>query len=117
MTRKQHGSILRGQADLRVYAKGHVMRTSTTNQIDGGRSGSPIGRIEAASTWHAASSNDWTDSWREHALRNLIRRAEDIDADAIVGLEFEVDGDVSMAETGVALARIRAKGIAVKLFA
>jgi uncharacterized protein YbjQ (UPF0145 family) len=97
--------------------KEHVMRTSTTNEIDGGKISTPIGRIEAASAWHAANSNDWTESWRELALRNLIRRAEDVDADAIVGLEFEVDGDVNMAETGVALARIRAKGIAVKLFA
>ena len=33
----------------------------------------------------------------------------------IVGIEFEVDGDISMAETGVTLARIRSKGIAIKL--
>jgi uncharacterized protein YbjQ (UPF0145 family) len=50
-------------------------------------------------------------------LKNLIRRAEDVDADAIVDLEFEVDGDVRMAETGVSLARIRARGTAVRLFA
>jgi uncharacterized protein YbjQ (UPF0145 family) len=93
------------------------MRTSTTQEIDGGQILSSIGRIEAASIWHAASSHDRSESWRENALQNLIRRAEDVDADAIVGLEFEVDGDLSMVETGVALARIRAKGIAVKLFA
>jgi Putative heavy-metal-binding len=93
------------------------VQTSTNNEIDGGQIGAAIGRIEAASTWHAANSNDRAESWREHALRNLIRRAEDIDADAIIGLAFEVEGDVSMPETGVALARIRAKGIAVKVFA
>jgi uncharacterized protein YbjQ (UPF0145 family) len=93
------------------------MRTSITHEIDGGQICSSIGRIEAASTWHAANSSNWTEAWREHALRNLIRRAEDIDADAIVGLEFEIDDDLSMGETGVALARIRAKGIAVKVFA
>jgi uncharacterized protein YbjQ (UPF0145 family) len=74
-----------------------------------------IGRIEAASTWHAADNSDWAESRREHAPLNLIRLAEDIEADAIVGLEFEVDSDISMAETGVALARIRGKGIAIKL--
>jgi uncharacterized protein YbjQ (UPF0145 family) len=93
------------------------MRTSTTHQIDGGPISTPIARIEAASNWHAAAANEWTESWREHALRNLILRAEDVDADAIVDVEFEVDGDVSMLETGVSLARIRAKGVAVKLFA
>jgi hypothetical protein len=91
------------------------MRTSTTDEIDGGPVSALIGRIEAASTWHAVDDNGWAESRREHALRNLIRCAEDIDADAIVSLEFEVDGDISMPETGVTLARIRAKGIAIKL--
>jgi hypothetical protein len=93
------------------------VQTSTSNVIDGGQIGAAIGCIEAASTWHAANSIDRAESWREHALRNLVRRAEDIDADAIIGLEFEVEDDVSMPETGVALARILAKGIAVKVFA
>jgi uncharacterized protein YbjQ (UPF0145 family) len=93
------------------------MRTSTTSEIEGGRISAPIGRIEAASTWHAAAAGLLNQTWREHALNNLIRRAEDVDADAIVDLEFEVDGDVRMAETGVSLARIRARGIAVRLFA
>ncbi|MGO9024159.1 MAG: heavy metal-binding domain-containing protein [Beijerinckiaceae bacterium] len=93
------------------------MRTSSTHQIDGGRIGSPIARIEAASNWHAGTTLESTESWREHALRNLILRAEDVDADAIIDVEFQVDGDVRMVETGVSLARVRAKGIAVKLFA
>jgi uncharacterized protein YbjQ (UPF0145 family) len=93
------------------------MRTSTTSQIEGGEISAPIGRIEAVSTWHAANANERRDTWCEHALQNLIRRAEDVDADAIVGIEFEIDGDVRMTETGVELARIRAKGIAVRLFA
>lgn len=92
------------------------MRTSITSEIEGGRV-SPIGRIEAVSTWHAAAIEESTDALREHALRNLIRRAEDIDADAIVGLEFEIDGGVEMSETGVALARVRATGIAVRIAA
>jgi hypothetical protein len=66
-----------------------AMHTSATHQIDGGRTSTPIARIEAASNWHAATGNEWTHSRREHALRNLILRTED--ADAVVGLEFEVD--------------------------
>lgn len=93
------------------------MRTSTTHEIDGGRIGSPIARIEAASNWHAGTDRETTEVWREHALRNLIARAEDVDADAIVDIEFEIDGNVQMIETGVSLARVRVKGTAVKLFA
>jgi uncharacterized protein YbjQ (UPF0145 family) len=93
------------------------MRTSTTHQIDGGRISATIARIEAASNWVPAIGGEWTESRREHALRNLILRAEDVDADAIVDVEFEIDGDIHRSETGVSLARVRAKGTAVKLFA
>lgn len=95
------------------------MRTSTTREIEGGRISAPIGPIEAVSTWHAAgkdAAEAASESLREHALRNLIRCAEDVDADAIVGLEFEIDRGAAMTETGVALARIRARGIAVRIF-
>ena len=91
------------------------MRTSTTHQIDGGSIGAQIARIEATSNWRAEIGGDWVESRRENALRNLIRSAEDLDADAIVALEFEVDGDVKLVEGGVPLARVRAKGVAVKL--
>lgn len=93
------------------------MRTSTTHQIDGGRICATIAHIEAASNWHAANGDEWMVSWREHALRDLIRCAEDVDADAIVDVVFEVDSDVRMGETGASLARVRAKGTAVKLSA
>jgi uncharacterized protein YbjQ (UPF0145 family) len=48
-------------------------------------------------------------------LSELIRRAEDIDADAIIGLDYQTDGIVAVEETGVQLKRILATGIAVKL--
>jgi uncharacterized protein YbjQ (UPF0145 family) len=48
-------------------------------------------------------------------LRELIRRAEDIDADAIIGFDYETDGIVSVEGTGVQLKRILATGVAVKL--
>jgi hypothetical protein len=93
------------------------MRTSTTHEIDGGRISARIAHIEAVSSWHAATDGEWRLSLREHALRDLIRRAEDVDADAIIDVAFEIDGDVQMGETGASLARVRAKGTAVKLFA
>ena len=55
------------------------------------------------------------DNWRELVLSELIRRAEDIDADAIIGLDYETDGIFPVEETGVQLKRILATGIAVKL--
>ncbi len=67
------------------------MRTTTNHHSDGGQTSTRIARIEAASNWHAATGNEWTQSRREHALRSLILRAEDVDANAIVDLEFEVD--------------------------
>ncbi len=94
-----------------------MMRISATSEIEGGQIGTEIGRIEAASTWHAAALESLETELRARALQALIRRAEDIDADAIVGVEYEVDASLSMAEGGVAMQRIRVKGIAVTLAA
>jgi hypothetical protein len=38
-------------------------------------------------------------------LRELIRRAENIDADAIIGVDYEIDGVVSLEAAGVRLER------------
>ncbi|PNE11704.1 MAG: hypothetical protein CR217_07385 [Beijerinckiaceae bacterium] len=91
------------------------MRTSSTGAIEGGRVLHTIGRIEAASTWHPAHGSPLQENWRELVLRELIRKAEDIDADAIIGLDYETDGIVSVEATGVQLKRILATGVAVKL--
>lgn len=91
------------------------MLISSTDAIDGGRVLYPIGKIKAASAWHAANGDPLTGDWRALALRELIRRAEDIDADAIIGVDYETDGVVSIEGSGVALKRILATGIAVKL--
>jgi hypothetical protein len=72
-------------------------------------------KIKAATAWHAANGAPLQDNWRELVLSELIRRAEDIDADAIIGLDYETDGIVPVEETGVQLKRILATGIAVKL--
>ena len=52
---------------------------------------------------------------RETILRDLIRKAEDIDADAIIGLDYQNDTPLRSEETGVNLKRIVATGLAVKL--
>jgi uncharacterized protein YbjQ (UPF0145 family) len=89
------------------------MRISATDTIDGGRIVYPIGKIKAASGWHAQSDEYQTD-WRELALRELIRRAEDVDADAIIDVNFEIDG-VLPVDGFVNLSRVLAAGTAVKL--
>ena len=91
------------------------MRISSTDVIEGGRVLYAIGKIKAASAWHAANGAPLQDNWRELVLNELIRRAEDIDADAIIGLDYETDGIVPVEATGVQLKRILATGIAVKL--
>jgi uncharacterized protein YbjQ (UPF0145 family) len=90
------------------------MRISATDSIDGGRIVYPIGRINAASAWHAAQLDTHLGDWRERALRELIRRAEDVDADAIIDVNFETDSVVAV-EGFVNLSRILATGTAVKL--
>ena len=91
------------------------MRISSTNVIEGGRVLYAIGKIKAASAWHAANGAPPQDNWRQLVLSELIRRAEDIDADAIIGLDYETDGIVPVEETWVQLKRILATGVAVKL--
>ena len=91
------------------------MRISSTDVIEGGRVLYAIGKIKAASAWHAANGAPPQDNWRELVLSDLIRRAEDIDADAIIGLDYENDSIVPVEETGVQLKRILATGIAVTL--
>ncbi len=90
------------------------MRISSTNSIDGGRVAYSIGRIRAASAWHAAQLDAHHSDWRELALRELIRRAEDVDADAIIEVNYEIDGVVPV-EGFVNLSRVLATGTAVKL--
>jgi uncharacterized protein YbjQ (UPF0145 family) len=91
------------------------MRISFTDEIEGGRILYPIGRVQAASGWHANGMAPGDKDWKEAALRELIRTAEDIEADAIVGIDYAVDG---VSDTDLAtrrLERVTASGGAVKL--
>jgi hypothetical protein len=52
---------------------------------------------------------------RELVFRELFHRAEDIDADAIIRVDYQNDGAIRIDETRVKLKRVVATGIAVKL--
>ena len=90
------------------------MRISSTDVIEGGRVLYTIGKIKAASG-HAANGAPPQANWRELAVSELIRKAEDIDADAIIGLDYETDSIIPIEGTGLQLKRILATGVAVKL--
>jgi hypothetical protein len=91
------------------------VRISFTGILEGGRVLCNIGKIEAASAWHPENSEPLLPNWRELILRELIRTAEDIDADAIIGVDYQNGGAVRIDETGVKLKRVVATGIAVKV--
>ena len=91
------------------------MRISFTGTLEGGRVLYNIGKIEAASAWHPENSEPLQHNWRELILRELIRTAEDIDADAIIGVDYQNGGAMRIDETRVKLKRVVVTGIAVKL--
>jgi hypothetical protein len=91
------------------------VRISFTGTLEGGRVLYNIGKIEAASAWHPENSEPLQPNWRELILRELIRTAEDVDADAIIWVDYQNDGAARIDETGVKLKRVVATGIAVKV--
>ncbi len=91
------------------------MLVSEKDAIDGARVLKKIGKIQAATAWHAAGYNPVSNNWRERVLQELIRRAEDIDADAIIGVDFSVEPVEGRDEGGIELERVCATGIAVRL--
>jgi hypothetical protein len=91
------------------------VRISFTGTLEGCRILYNIGKIEAASAWHPANSEPLQPNWRELILCELIRKAEDVDADAIIGVGYRNDTSIKIEETGVNLKRVVATGTAVKL--
>jgi uncharacterized protein YbjQ (UPF0145 family) len=91
------------------------MRISFTEHLDGNQTYTPIGRIKAATGWHATGVAPQSGDWKEEALRRLIRTAEDFEADAIIGVNYQVDGVQGRDLEGVELERVAATGLAVKL--
>ena len=91
------------------------MLVSEKDAIEGARVLYSIGKIKAASAWHASGYAPASNNWRERVLEDLIRRAEDIDADAIIAVDYEIDAVSRRDEGGVELERLCATGIAVRL--
>jgi uncharacterized protein YbjQ (UPF0145 family) len=90
-----------------------VMQVSRTNKLEGGRGHRSIGRIKASAGWRAVNASP-AEAERLEAVEALIREAQDYDADAIVGLNFEVDTVKSADVDGTSLRRVAATGTAVK---
>ena len=91
------------------------MLVRENDAIEGSRVLYSIGKIRAATGWHAVGHTPVSDNWRERVLQDLIRRAEDVDADAIIGVDYRIEPVEGRDETGIDLERICATGIAVRL--
>jgi uncharacterized protein YbjQ (UPF0145 family) len=91
------------------------MRITPSSTIEGRRIVYAIGKIKASSAWHAANRAPLQDNLREAILDELVQKAEDLDADAIIGLDYETSDVIRDSETGLQLKRVAATGIAVKL--
>ena len=91
------------------------MRISFNEQVEGGRIVQSIGRVRAATSWHAPGARCARGDWKDEALRALVGAAEDFEADALVGVAYEVDGVVATDLAAINLQRVTATGVAVKL--
>lgn len=91
------------------------MIVSSEPRLEGGRAVREIGKISAASSWAGKSDCAAGEKARETALARLIAAAKDIEADAIIGLNYEIDGVVAHDLAAMPLERVQASGIAVKL--
>jgi len=88
------------------------MQITRSDKLDSDRHHHLIGCLKACAVWRAVGAASEAD--RAAALQALIREAEEYNADAIIGLDFEMDA-VSCADIGAApLQRVSATGIAVK---
>jgi uncharacterized protein YbjQ (UPF0145 family) len=89
------------------------MQFSPANALEGGRAHHAIGRIKACSGWRGADASP-AETDRRAAVDALVREAQDYEADAIIGLEFEIEGLKSADVDGAPLQRVAVTGIAVK---
>ena len=89
------------------------MRISFTDDLDDGRVLYPIGRVSAASGWRAATAD--TEAAKDAALKALIAKASEYEADAIIGVDFSVDGASRLDLASVDVRRVTVSGVAVRL--
>jgi uncharacterized protein YbjQ (UPF0145 family) len=90
------------------------MQISHTPELEDGRQTFAIGRIKAVGAWRGANASR-SEAERLAALKALVQEAEDCGADAIVGVDFQIDGVVGADIDGVALRRVVATGLAVRI--
>ncbi|HTR14931.1 MAG TPA: heavy metal-binding domain-containing protein [Roseiarcus sp.] len=90
------------------------MRVSFGQTLDGGWSTTPIGQISAAGRWRG-SDGFIMEIEREAALDALKREAAEYGADGIVGVRFEADEVKNCEIDGLALRRVTATGVAVRI--
>lgn len=90
------------------------MLVSSELEVQGSRIVQEIGRISATSSWHGVQVHG-TDSHREAALARLIQQAKDFEADAIIGVDYAVDGASAIDLSAIPVQRVAASGIAVRL--
>ena len=89
------------------------MQVSQKPELEDGRQTYAIGRIKAVGAWRGAAAAS-SQNERLAALKALITEAEDYGADAIVAVEFQIDGLKGADIDGVALKRVVATGLAVR---
>lgn len=88
------------------------VRVTANRQFEEARIVREIGRIEAASDWRGKST---VEAQQQAALRKLKELAAEFEADAIIGLDFQID-DVNATDLApLPLSRVHARGVAVKL--
>jgi uncharacterized protein YbjQ (UPF0145 family) len=90
-----------------------VVQVSYSNRLEGGRRHRSIGRLKASSGWRTINASA-VETDRLAAVRALIREAEEYEADAIIGLDFEIDNLKCVDIGGSPLQRVAVTGIAVK---
>jgi hypothetical protein len=91
------------------------MRISATNAVDGGKVLYSIGTIKAASAWHAQGLQPHEIDWQKSVMADLVSKAEDLYADAIIEVNYKVDDACVDGGFGVKRQRILATAVAVKL--
>jgi hypothetical protein len=76
----------------------------------------PIGKIQAASSWHGAPADETEEFYKARALRNLIDTGQDYEADAITAIGYRIEHvDAGDTPGSAPLKRICATGIAARL--
>ncbi len=92
----------------------NLMQVSFAAALDDGRRTVAIGRIRATGPWRAAIGPS-VEADRQTAVEALRREAEEYGADAVIDVQFEIDGCKGYDVDGVQLQRVTATGLAVRI--